>query len=286
MSNFFVRLAQRTLGQHEPVRPLTPSRHADPVPRGAPGEIINERLVPPGASDYRSTPAATAPAIDRMPDAESAPAMTATPVQRPAPAAADHRGRKHRLDHPAATEPSSLASPPSAPSSPTSSRSANADAKSVSAPADVTAPSAIQPRPQGPHRQAPTDMPAPPRAPAELSVPGPMRSRLPPGIEVEPIDPTEPDASTRPLRHALRARLETGILPASTPDENPDPVRARHDGTNPSPPAAVADPVIEVHIGRIEVHAAPQPATAPVEGPRKPGLSLADYLEMRNGGGR
>lgn len=273
MSNFFVRLARRTLGQHDPVRPLTPSRYADPAPGEAPEEIVNERPVLPRAPEDRATPTATAPTVDRVPDAASSPAMAATPVQRSAPAA-DYRGAQQRLGRPAPTEPASAtkhAEPVS-----TSAREANVAA----------ARSAIRPRPERPRPQATTDTSAPPHAPAEPSDPRPLRRPAPSDREVQPVDRREPVASTRPPQRPLRARVDTETLAASTPDENPGPARARRDVTNPPPPAAAAESVIEVHIGRIEVHASAPAAAAPVDGPSTPGLSLADYLEMRNGGRR
>jgi hypothetical protein len=273
MSNFFVRLAQRTLGQHDPVRPLTRSRYADPVLGEAPEEVVKERPVLPGAPEDPATPTATAPTADRKPDAASSPAMAATPVQRPAPAAAG-RGARHRLDRPAPTEPASATKHTEAVS--TSAKVANVAAER----------SAIQPRPKRPRPQASTDTSAPPLAPAEPPDPRRIRRRTPSDIEVQPVDSSGPDTSTRPPQHPLRTRVDTKTLAASTPNENPGPARARREGTNPSSSTAVAESVIEVHIGRIEVHASEPSAAAPVVGPNTPGLSLADYLEMRNGGRR
>jgi hypothetical protein len=279
MSNFFLRLAQRTLGKGDAVRPLVPSRYANVAPDTVPEEIVSDGGM---ANDMSDRQRASAPAAVRGDDPVHAGEKMlprAAPASAKSPATADTDGLPRRPDHGTAAEPISLTG-------------------------QVAVANDVEPRPQrptrapvapsvGPPHARPTGRPVstddagrePSRADAE-------RHRLPGHEQAQDTGETGTGIQAAPIglarrsRHVPHGHVETGILPAPMPDEDRQPARARHDRADSAPRAPAGDPVIEVHIGRIEVYAAQPPAPAGSEAPTSPRLSLADYLEMRDGGRR
>jgi hypothetical protein len=86
----------------------------------------------------------------------------------------------------------------------------------------------------------------------------------------QPVRPSGPD----PLPPPIMAAAPTPRLPA----RDSPPARRRPPGPEPGD--------IQIHIGRIEVMAAPPAAPRPAAAPVRHAMSLDEYLKRRNGGSR
>jgi hypothetical protein len=120
--------------------------------------------------------------------------------------------------------------------------------------------------------------PAAPRGPRPVvAARSPRDAPPPPGRE--PAPPTAHGGPPAPgTSHPVRPR-PAGAVPAAGP-VRPSP------GIAPRRGGAGAPHTVHISIGRVEVRAAAEPATAPRrEAPRQPVLSLVDYLRERAGGG-
>lgn len=104
--------------------------------------------------------------------------------------------------------------------------------------------------------------------------------------------PRSPPIPMEPIRQLGPAPAPSPISPARAAPPSPPalPERAPSARVGPKPPASPAGssrsepPPVRITIGRLDVHAASKPEnTAPAARPR---VSLADYIQKRNGGGR
>ncbi|MEV7037721.1 hypothetical protein [Amycolatopsis sp. NPDC051061] len=122
-----------------------------------------------------------------------------------------------------------------------------------------------------------------PAAPARTTPERPAKTRqggraAAPSLEDESAPPSFP-AEAEPVRaHPVRPAPAAAREPVDVPKPS-RPVSRR---------APAAEPTVHISIGRVEVKAAPQPAPRPAraESPRRPAVSLDDYLRNRAGGDR
>ncbi len=145
----------------------------------------------------------------------------------------------------------------------------------------------LQPRPQAGSLEVPTAIPAAPAASmtpfsteapsdisptldrVEIAKPG-AKTADPPAVVERLPKFAVPEPSAQPLAKAsLTSEVILGQAPVA-----PGPARA----SAPNTPQGVSEPVVQIHIGRIEVRApaAPSPAPRP-----QPAVSLSDYLAQR-----
>lgn len=142
------------------------------------------------------------------------------------------------------------------------------------------------PPPRGPSR--PEESPVSPRAQALATArPYALDAPAKPRADKSNAPPALPVA---PARHAA---INGGLIAARNPSAAPlaTGLRARPDGRDPLPReirTAPPEPVIEIHIGRIDVRAqvAPPPPAAPRSAPSAPEPSLNRYLATRGRGAR
>lgn len=112
--------------------------------------------------------------------------------------------------------------------------------------------------------------------PAPQTVPGARSGLFSPFPPLVPKPPASPGSADEPR------------MPAAAPLESPQDAHRTRSTAPTAPPAAQAEPVagapvtVEVHIGRIEVRAAPPPAPRRAVTAR-PAISLDDYLRRRAG---
>jgi hypothetical protein len=279
MSSFFLHLAQRTLGQVELIRPLAPSRYAAAAPSGMPGETLSEHQVRLDTLDDQTTAAPRVSPGEGLRDMESpTPPTVTTSAIHPAPRATEEPGTLHEDQEPE-VELADSGTP----------SSESIAATPVPRHPGDTSTDRSSAGPGGSHpisRQTAAEASVPARAPDSLQGhPAHRPARSDTGIGM-----LEPDGTIAPADvplHPLRPRVEAGTLAReTTPDQDSRPAPTPRTRTDPVAQKPASEPVIEVHIGRIEVHAARQPVPADPAGPQLPGLSLADYLGRRNGGRR
>lgn len=149
-----------------------------------------------------------------------------------------------------------------------------------------TEPPRSQPRP-GTAREpeAPAAPSEPGRGRHAVPVPEPARRPAPPGDQVAVLRPpaAAPDVATPVLESP--GRREAGPVQVTVSRHQPHvaghPVRPE-----PSPTSEAAAPVVQVSIGRVEVHAVPEPAVRRARRTEQRTQSLDDYLERRNRGSR
>ncbi|WP_410670168.1 hypothetical protein [Amycolatopsis sp. cmx-4-68] len=159
----------------------------------------------------------------------------------------------------------------------------------------------VAPEQPEPREEGPLAADAPASAhPVTVEVVLPEPARLP--AEPARTSPERP-AKTRRGGRAATPDMPSPSAPTPFPAEagpvrahpvRPVPAAAREPADVPKPPrpasrrAPAAEPTVHISIGRVEVKAAPQPAPPPAraESPRRPAVSLDDYLRNRAGGER
>jgi hypothetical protein len=294
MSDFLTLLASRVLGLAPVLQPRLPSRFEPVQPIHAPDdtvlEVLGEVEQTPGMAArmrrrseatvarmaVQQTPQASAVTAPSSVGANSRPEPTrqegtavhplqtdAAPV-RPLPA----RVAEHRGDAP----PQPVAALPQAEVPPLSG--------TAGLPAPEAEPVQAAPQPRPALLRPAAQHPEPPRL-----LEAPIRQVTTPGPPLDDAllhEATEPVAG-RPGGAATPQRRVAA--PAAVP-----PLR-RPEGFSGAPPARALRaetpvPAVRVTIGRIEVRAAPlTEQVAPSPAPRRPGLSLSEYLRDRDGAG-
>lgn len=279
MSDFFYRLAQRALGQAEVIQPLIPSHHASTQPDAPFEEVVEEIPVAPHTAEPAASPPAApnestprGPAEPREPDGAASlkadlPVGPEATVQRSRARAAGIEDGGEAQGRQAPT--TVLGTPPG----PVETRMVRSH--------DVTAMRLVEAiRPAG-HADAAVPVTSPrvthADAPAGDTATGDSTAVHAPQQTRSVLDDERRQAPIRPdMPEVLFDR----------PGREPRHRDSRRQPAEPAFSAPPAESVIEVHIGRIEVHAAAEQPTAASEGPRQPAMSLADYLDLRNGGRR
>jgi hypothetical protein len=106
------------------------------------------------------------------------------------------------------------------------------------------------------------------------------RDETPPPEPASRIQPP-PEAPIFPKIERIKPAATATFQPASQTVFTPQPGPAPRRRTEPTPPSS--ETVVQVHIGRIDVRAAPPPAAPqPAQTPRpRPNLSLEEYLRQR-----
>lgn len=270
MTDYLLRLAEGALGRGGGIAPRIPSRFArapEPLLVEAPPQEMPTAPEP-------SVPSPAPPPPQLVPSRPPGDAEVATPRPAPVEDAA----------------PTRAAAGPSAPSE--------------SAPF-------LRPRPAALERPSPPWSPAPARgeslvalepvAPQPVLIPWPRTPLLPTagttgGAEVpaqRSAAPTRPSPQRQLVPVPGKPAPADGVehTMARAPEPSPSESGKTHLAAlpalpaSPAPPAAGAPVAVEVHIGRIEVHAAPAATSAPVRRVVKarPALSLDDYLRRRAG---
>jgi hypothetical protein len=283
VSGYLARLEHSVEGDEAGVRPRLPSIF-EPVGRvdvpapvvGPPVEEIapaDERpsRVPAGSADRlqkrRETPAAVRVAERR--DRVTAPPPVESERRRTQPAPArspDRRDEEAEARAARADEPVGRSEPP----------------RRVPIPTTVEAPAHVVAQPPPAARPEPEASPAPARAPKVVHTLDPI-----PGADVDRaparplVPPRTPPPTAAPVRSDRTTAPAAPILPAAAlvPRPIPEPRRLR--------PAGPAEPpVVRITIGRIDVRAIPTATPTEIKdrpAPRKPAMSLEDYLARRNG---
>ena len=274
MSDFFTRLADRALGQAETAQPVLAPRFAVP----APVEVEAGAVQPQSATRPQVHREAFEPGP--VPTAPGDPPEIPVPV-RTQPLRDDAPKQEPTLEP---EKDEAEPGPPSTPSEPSRKPLANArgsettvlsrDRKGAVVIASVALPEpAAGPPVDKAQAQSPLHPPKSPTAPPVHPSTTTQVSRPPsPTNRVEPLTPTQPK--------------ELDEAPTPVPLQQPVPMHAALPFEPPQvrPEVETAVPAardVNVHIGRIEIRAAPPP-TPPAPKPRTT-LSLAEYLTMRNG---
>jgi hypothetical protein len=261
MSDFLRDLVGRTLGVRDVLRPRPGSAlersdasrpRSSREPRAL--ERVDDAVTPTPRSETRERRSQPVPASPRDPAPEpvagrsSEPAATTIPIVHPAEPVAAAAAR----------------APRPTPLEPRTRQTAEPDVRE-------------------PPRRGPEGMPEPPTevvtaAPPAASARATPRVAEPP----EPAEPAKPTAAvtaarvvdTRVVERTVAPRERTvaqGDAPAPTP-------RVRRRAAEPPAAEREQEPVVHVHIGRIEVRAPAAPARPQAPRSREPLLSLADYL--------
>lgn len=265
MSDFLRDLVGRTLGAHDVVRP----RLASTFESGgiAPPPVPMEPLEVEVARQALSPPPTVRRSVAAVPR-EVAPAQRESSPAQPPPAK-------------------------SAASSTTLPQRVEEGAASAAGPAPRGAPVAAVPEPRGtePAARAAVDVPSvsePARPPAQVpgrSAPSPRAAPVPePSAATQPPGPATARARVVKTR-VVERRGETPSRAAELPEAS-ERARPTVESAAGAPEVESAEPVVHVHIGRIEVRtpAAAQRPRAPR--PREPRLSLDDYLAQSRQGRR
>lgn len=316
--DYLARLADRALQRVATAQPrvdplFAPRRAAPPLPVIAEIEEVRE----PDATRPAEVLSKELPAEETAPPAR--PALTATSRESSERSIATAREHPARTTHVksaaelASTEGPSV-SPPNPPMMPALNAVPSVEKPSLASPRNEPAEDSIHASPPNvvpaSQRELPNriEVPAQP-SPANLQEP---LSAVPVNMERAPVQETARDASPRneasndPRRDeesARRAEIErllglSGLLQSSkqsrrnvseTTNSRSDTVsRARKERESPPAVEPGRPPVIEVHIGRIEVRATlSMPKSAPARRePHAPKLSLSEYLTGPKGGSR
>ena len=263
MSDFLRDLVGRTLGVPDVVRPRLATVFepdaiaASPPPVGALElEAAREASPPPPLAQTRA-PAARP---------EIAPRAEEPPAQLPGPEPAERSSRSSLLPP---------ARPEREPRASTLLPGADVAEPLVPSPRSDAAPQALEPS-RSSSLRGPESRTARTTSPTDTSSPPPAPSTTP--AATEPGQPAP--ARAQPLETRVMGRS------ADSPRGQSDPSFASRQRALAADRPAVAEPaasepVVHVHIGRIEVRAPAAPERPRAPRPREPLLSLDDYLEQR-----
>jgi hypothetical protein len=268
MSDFLRDLVGRTLGVRDVVRPrpasaferspVEPALIAPPAPRVETAFLESVDEVAPPAREWRATgaPGRVAPAPLQASASEPRVREFSQPGPGVAPAPIYGRSEPTAVPSTTATAPPARA-PFEQPAEPAVHEPRRGRADSTTA--------------------GPTGRRATPSPSAASSAEPPAAAE--PADPPEPADPAEPAAARARLVETRLAERRVDAPSPAAPGRAADPSAPRR--RRPAdPPAAepTPEPVVHVHIGRIEVRGPAAPAWPQAPRPREPLLSLDDYL--------